>query len=365
MISKKKYYPQLDAIRGISVLAVFFYHAYKPAEGTYLIQKFWVFVCSKMHLGLDVFFILSAFLLTLLGINEYQKNKNFSFKNYFIRRALRIWPLYYLLMFFSFVILPLVQQYTGQQITLPPAPWYLFFVSNFYLQGHVFFLRLLWTLSVEEQFYLIWGLCLLLFQKYLGLVILILATASVVFNLVATAQGIEIYFHTLTYLIDMMVGAFAALSIQKNNFIIKFARSFAGVKSYLFYFFLPLLLIIYFILDKAVTGISNDLLSVTFRFIFIIYCGVVIIDQMINVKPVVNLANTKFLIYTGKISYSLYSYHGVVITAGLIIVQKNHIVLPSLIQAIILLAATFGVASFSYIFIEKPFLKIKDKLSRV
>ncbi len=365
MISEKKYYPQLDAIRGLSVLAVFFYHAYKPTDGTYLIQSFWVWFFSKMYLGLDVFFILSAFLLTLLGINEYKKNGNFSFKNYFIRRALRIWPLYYVIMFFAFVVLKLFQKYTGQQITLPPAGWYLFFISNFYLLGHVFFLRLLWTLSVEEQFYFVWGLCLLFFQKNLGWIIFIFALTSLAFNIAAVSKGIDIYFNTLTYLLDMMVGAFAAFSIIKNSLLVKFFQILKRGKSYLFYIVFPLLFVVTFLIDRSVPESLKSVTELIFRMIFVVYCGLVIIDQMVNTNTVLSLSNKKILVYTGKISYGLYCFHGIVITFGAIALKAIQAKFPGLVNAMVLLGITFAAASLSYVFIEKPFLKLKDKLRRI
>lgn len=365
MSSKKIYYPQLDAIRGLSFLAVFFFHACKPPAAANSLQAFGVFVYSRLPLSIDVFFILSSFLLTLLGINEYKLRGNFSFKNYFIRRALRIWPLYYLLMVFSFVILKWLQAYTGQQITLPPAGWYLFFISNFYMAGHVFFLRLLWTLSVEEQFYLFWGLCLWWFQKYLGWVILTLAIVSVVFNVITTVKNADVYFNTLTYVIDMMTGAFAAYSITKNNWIIVSVNKLKGAASFLFYLLLPIMLTIFFFLDSNTTGVSNDLVSLLFRLLFITYTGIVIIDQMTNTQRVLDLSANRFLIYSGKISYGLYCFHGIVITFGMLMLKKTGLQFPDLINAFLLLALTFAVASASYYWIEKPFLKLKDKMSRV
>lgn len=365
MSSKKIYYPQLDAIRGLSFLAVFFFHACKPPVAANGLQAFGVFVYSQLPLSIDVFFILSSFLLTLLGINEYNLRGNFSFKNYFIRRALRIWPLYYLIMFFSFVVLKWLHGYTGQQITLPPAGWYLFFISNFYMAGHVFFLRLLWTLSVEEQFYLFWGLCLLWFQKYLGWVIVTLAIVSVVFNVIATTKNADVYFNTLTYVIDMMTGAFAAYSITKHNWIITVTNKLKGAGSFLFYLVLPLMLIIFFFLDSNTSGVSKDLVSLLFRLLFIMYTGMVIIDQMTNTQRILDLSANRFLIYSGKISYGLYCFHGIVITFGMLAFKKTGQQFPGLIIAFLLLALTFAVASASYYWIERPFLKLKDKMSRI
>lgn len=365
MSTQKKYYPQLDAIRGISVLAVFTYHAYKPAPGNSLLENFSAFSIANMGMGLDVFFILSSFLLTLLGMNEYERNGKFSLRKYFIRRILRIWPLYYLLMFFVFVILTTAQSYTGYQLTLAPPVWYLLFISNFYLADHVFFLRLLWTLSVEEQFYLFWGVCLLFFQKRLLTVILLSAIFSAAFIIIQTGRGIGIYFHTMAYIIDMMAGAYAAYSLKKNNRLVLLIKNASKFTKVLFYLFLPFLFFVFFYGCKFVSGVERDLLEQGVRCLFIIWCSLLIIDQMINTNAVINLSNKKLLIYTGKISYGLYCLHGFVISFGLFFLKKINFHFSPLFTAFGFLTVTYLLASISYFLIEKPFLKLKDRLYRI
>src|SRR5436190_3452454 len=164
----KYYFPQLDAIRGLDFFFVFFLHAYHPHFQTGFVGEMLKYFYNNLVLTIDVFFILSSFLLTWLGINEYKANGNFSFINYFVRRALRIWPLYILLMLFTFVLLPYISAGLKVPVTLPPAIYYVLFVSNFYLEEHVYFLRFLWSLSVEEQFYIVWGACMVFFQKKLA-----------------------------------------------------------------------------------------------------------------------------------------------------------------------------------------------------
>ncbi len=364
MQQEKKYYPQLDAIRGLSFLAVFFFHAYKPTFGFSVLENLLFFIYRNLTLSIDIFFVLSAFLLTFLGIKEYEKYGRFSFKNYFIRRALRIWPLYYLLMFISFIVLKGISEYTNQQLSLPPAAWYLFFVSNYYNVGHVFFLQLLWTLSVEEQFYLIWGLCLFLFQKSLKIVIAIFILISIIFNLWAALQNKSIYFHTVTYLFDMMCGAYAAYCVHKNNRVANFVLYLSGIKSLLFYLFLPVFFTSCFFIDRLLIAQANNVFAVIMRFVFIIYCCLVIIDQMINSKKIFDFSKRPFLVYTGKISYGLYCYHGFIITFCGLILQKYKIEIPSLLWAIILLLVTIFLASISYRFFEKPFLNLKERLAR-
>jgi peptidoglycan/LPS O-acetylase OafA/YrhL len=362
MQPKKLYYPQLDAIRGLSFLVVFFFHAFQFNTGTSFLRKLFIFLHSNMCLGLEVFFVLSAFLLTLLGLNEFEKTGSFSFKNYFLRRALRIWPLYYLIMFFAFVVLRIAQNYAGIQLSIPPAPWYLFFISNFYTPDHLFFLRVLWTLSVEEQFYILWGFCLLFFQKKLVIVMLLLASISLVYICWGAYNFVGVYFNSLTYLFDMMAGAYTAYLFKNNSHVLKYIKKLIGIKSILFYSFLPALFFIVFLIDMPLDKVNHNRLNALQNFIFVIYICLVIIDQMVNTSSIVKLSKQKLLVFTGKISYGLYCFHGLVIGVTAIFFKKLNIELPSFINVIFLLGVTFLCAIISYKFVEKPFLSLKDKL---
>ncbi|MBL0144567.1 MAG: acyltransferase [Chitinophagaceae bacterium] len=175
----------------------------------------------------------------------------------------------------------------------------------------------------------------------------------------------HVYFHSLTYLNEMMAGAYLAYSIKQNNKIIQFVRSFNWKQSLIFYFFIPLFFVAYFFLDKMCNGIANNILYVIMRMLFIIHCCLLVADQLFNINSIFNLANKKLVVYTGKISYGLYCYHGFVISFGTIGFKKSGIILHPLLSTFILLIITFIIASFSYRYIEKPFLKLKDKLRRI
>ncbi len=358
----KLYYPQLDAIRGLSFLAVFFYHAYSPNS----LNGFALFLFHKLDLSIDVFFTLSSFLITWLGLAEIKSKGNFSFKNYFIRRALRIWPLYYILLLFSFIILPLAASYLGIKITLPPATYYIFFIANFYNEGQVYFLQFLWTLSVEEQFYILWGLCLWGLKQHLILCLLLLMLISIVFNIYAINTYKAHYFNTLTYLFDFGIGALSATLLFnqfekcKNLFTNK---SFISIL--LFYISPWILFLISYLATSQNTGITNDYINLLVRYLFILFIALLIVEQMTNAKTLVKLNKAKFLIYTGKISYGLYCFHGIVLTFGGYVLQKNNVTLFTLTTALLFLVITYCLSSISYYFIEKPFLKLKDGHRRI
>ena len=101
------------------------------------------------------------------------------------------------------------------------------------------------------------------------------------------------------------------------------------------------------------------------RYIFIIYVGLFIIEQMVNEHTLLKLKSQRFLIYTGKISYGLYCFHGIVLTFGLVGLERLNISMPVSLRAIIFLIIIYSISAASYRFIEKPFLRLKDKMRRV
>ena len=363
-IRPKYYFPQLDSIRGLSFLAVFFFHAWHPHFGTGFFGRFFQYVYDNLFLSIDVFFILSSFLLTWLGINEYKVKGNFSFINYFIRRVLRIWPLYYLLMIFSFIVLPYASSALHVPVTLPPASYYLFFFSNFYLEGHVYFLRFLWTLSVEEQFYLLWGICLLLFQKQIALLVAIFIVVSAGYTIYAIDNNIFHDFNTLTYLFDFAIGILAAYLLHKKGRVALFFENMSMRGSTLFVCLLPAIFIIIFLISDNAPHSYAGWLDLLLRYLFVIFIGIFIMEQMANTHTAVRLGMQRFLVYTGKISYGLYCFHGIVLTFGFLLLQKLNWQLPGILKALILLSINFLISAISYRFIETPFLRLKDKMRR-
>ncbi len=361
----KYYFPQLDAVRGLSFLAVYIYHVFHPEFGMGFFNGLLQYFYYNLSLSIDVFFILSSFLLTWLGINEYKVKGNFSFINYFIRRILRIWPLYYLLMIFSFVLLPYVSARLNVPVTLPPAYYYLFFISNFYLEGHVYFLKFLWTLAVEEQFYLLWGICLLFFQKRLVTCVAILIMASLCYSIYAILNNIRYEFNTLTFLFDFAIGIQAAILMHRQSSIVSFFRKISKRNNLLFILALPVMFIVNFCFIYNAPNSVLPFLDLLGRCLFIIFIGLFIIEQMVNENSLIKLRSQRFLVYTGKISYGLYCFHGIVLTFGLVALQKLNISLPVIIRGMLFLVINYIVSAISYRFIERPFLHLKNKMRRI
>jgi len=360
---QKYYYPQLNALRGIGIILVFLYHSYKPQFGSGFFLNFMSFCYENIYLSMDMFFALSAFIITHLAFFEIENTGSFSFKNFMLRRIFRIWPIYFIILAIAYVAVKKIASHYHIPITLPPAGWYIFFVSNFYLDGHVFFLRQLWTISVEEQFYIMWAFCLLCLHKRIGLIAAVMGAVSILFNVYSAIGTTNVYYHSLTYLFDLMCGAYFAKLIHQKSSIIQYIRTPSLLKSISLYLFLPLFFLTYYFFNNLFTGISNNMLTVVMRIIFILHQCVIFVDQMYNVDSYFNLSKKRFLIYVGKIAYGVYCFHGLILTAGFLLIDKLSIHINPFLSALILFGITILIGSFSYRYIEKPIIDLKYRLS--
>ncbi len=148
--------PQLDAVRGLAVLLVLVHNTDQyPSHLLHLIS-------DNGWMGVDLFFVLSGFLIT--GILLDTKQSDGYFRNFYARRCLRIWPLYYSVLLFMFVIVPFVRPSEAHAVfEARSSPWWAFpiFLQNFLVPIPAMAtgpLGVTWSLAVEEQFYLVWPL---------------------------------------------------------------------------------------------------------------------------------------------------------------------------------------------------------------
>jgi peptidoglycan/LPS O-acetylase OafA/YrhL len=151
--------PALDGLRGLAVLMVMLHHSTRSIGDPSLDQviAFWA---GALPTGVDLFFVLSGFLIT--GILYDAKQSKRYFRNFYVRRILRIFPVYYAFLLFFFIILPPLT-FFEDRIDGSPAPgnelWYWLYLSNVSIVVHGWqhlFADVSWSLSIEEQFYALW-----------------------------------------------------------------------------------------------------------------------------------------------------------------------------------------------------------------
>jgi peptidoglycan/LPS O-acetylase OafA/YrhL len=168
--------------------------------------------------GVDFFFVLSSFLLTYLAFKEMEQTGRFSRWNFFMRRVFRIFPLYYLLILFSFFVLPVLAAEAGRNIHLPENKWlYWFFLSNYETTDCIFALKFFWSIAVEEQFYLLFLLLSLFFTRSITALVGTLLLAYFLFMLYAAHNSINTYAHTAAHLPNFTAGILAGYFFWKKK----------------------------------------------------------------------------------------------------------------------------------------------------
>lgn len=347
---KLNYRKEIDGLRGIAVLGVIIYHV----EFFYKDIKF----LSGGFLGVDIFFVISGYLITLLILKEFLSTNAFSLKNFFFRRAKRILPALFLMIFTTiffawFYLIPKsFLEYSNSIISS------IFFYSNyfFYFQDLLYsseesLLKPLlhtWSLAVEEQFYIIFPLIMILFFKYIKKNILIFFSffliSSFVVSLLITYNNSALGFYSnFSRLWEILFGSLLAVFEIKNK---KFNFKY---ENFLPYFGIFLILISYLLFNKYTLHPSYLTLAPILGVFFIIHY----IKKDQNIYKILTF---KPLSKIGLWSYSLYLWHYPIFAFA-----RNRGKVLSDFDKLELILLTFFLSLISYYFIEKPFRKIQYK----
>lgn len=362
---KRKYFPNLDASRFFAFIPVFLTHCFISSDSMINSGSTFLFIKKYLGLGLlglDYFFVLSGFLISWIILEEIENTAKFSIKNFYIRRGLRIFPLYFLMVFIGFFLHFILDNF----IELKPLPGLFYFVSftlNFYIINNgkefLFFLVFFWSVSVEEQFYIFWALVLKFIKKYITYFCFFLVLLSIFFRLKYIEYDNYLVFHTISCLSNFSIGSLIAYQMLKNK---RFHDLFIGLnrKIYSLIYIILFALIIFY-----VPVFSIKLMIVFERTIFSLLYGVVIINLAFCKQPLFNLQRFKWLDYWGKLSFGLYCYHGLVITLLISIHRIFQIpqsnLLVFIIQPIIIFTVTLLFSKWSYELFELKILKLKNR----
>lgn len=374
MSNDRVYFKNLDAIRFIAALMVFMQHGIAPSftklnitDG--IIQKLIVTVCNG-GTGVSIFFVLSGFLITYLIITEHEKTGKFHLKNFYIRRILRIWPLYYAVIFFSFLLYPCLKSLIGMNTPLASNfIYHLFFLSNidlinvtqFFNGSDAMSQNITWSVSIEEQFYVIWPLIFLLPRKFWGLLMLSFLIYSLVFRLNNTSNHVVLYFHTFSVFMDLAIGGLFALGVKSHKSIRQF---FENTNTYTH---LTLIILAFstlyfgteFILGQYSVPLGRIIPSTLFAFI--------ITSQALTInKSILNLSNLKFASKWGVVTYGIYLLHPIAIlildvSCRLLKIKYDENFYSHFSIGILAFILTLFISKISYNYYELKFLKLKNK----
>jgi peptidoglycan/LPS O-acetylase OafA/YrhL len=229
-------FPDLDGWRFVAFFSVFLFHASDTSVEHLKDHPVYTAVkrlASNGPLGVDFFFVLSGFLIIYLLIEEKRTTGRIDAKNFYIRRILRIFPLYYLCLFIGFVLLPLARAKMGQPPSgNPDWRYYVVFLSNLNeavgnaVPGEAT-LGVLWSVCVEEQFYLTVPLILLVVAtRWYPWVFAAAILISVIFRAFHTDDTLVLSRHTLSFVGNLAVGGLAA---YYSVFSPRFKKFFEGL----------------------------------------------------------------------------------------------------------------------------------------
>ena len=371
---KRPHFKNLDALRFFAAFSVFLFHFFGeiknliPISEKNSIYRGITAFTSKGLLGVNFFFVLSGFLITYLILFELKHTNNFNLKHFLIRRTLRIWPLYFIIICIGFILFPLLfSDYHTQHHLIN----YVFFLANFDeiwygANDTINFLTSPWSVAVEEQFYLIWGILLLVLSrlKKFNFITLIsaLLVVSFIFRLLNYSDLDIIYYHTLSVMPDILVGSLLAYLYFRKTVWIQKLKNLSKSKI-IFIYGVGIILVLF------KTKLFIDYFIVLERFVFALFFAFILLDQIYFKNSVFKLGKVKLFNHLGKISYGLYMYHLVV----LFLLQKLMINLFSELNlnnySIVIIYFSLGILgtyllSFvSYHTIEKPFLSLKKRFN--
>ena len=363
------FFPNLNGVRFIAAFWVIVHHIeqFKEKFG-FDNQLFYTrFIRLIGPLSVFLFFVLSGFLITSLLLVEKERTNTIDVKSFYMRRVLRIWPLYYLTVFLGLFILPQIPYLNiSEETELIKVDFteklilYLLILPNIVtgVFKHIPYLSQNWSIGVEEQFYYFWPWVVKQTKASRLLIVMLIFFAF--FYLIRSLTVLYMpEFGWWKYLNEfikslritcMILGAIGAYFtyFQLNSIFVKFI--FHPVFQVFLYFSLILMLTF----GVYLPGVNQEVYSLIFTLI--------LMNLAKNPASILSLENRVFN-YLGKISYGMYMYHTIAVVIG---VKISHAFNNSnFVSYPISYALTILVSTLSYEYFEKPFLKIKDKFTTV
>jgi peptidoglycan/LPS O-acetylase OafA/YrhL len=335
------YLPQLDSVRGFAVLLVMYHHWYGPPD------------LPLGPIGVWIFFVISGFLITrilLAARADAPHDNGRALRRFYVRRVLRIFPLYYFVLLLGLVFSPTLRG---------DWPWYVTYLQNFMMVADTtdrdVFGAHLWTLAVEEQFYVVWPL-IVLFAPRAWLLPAIAAgvVTAAATRVICTARGwtaFQVYAFTPSNLDTLALGALLAVVVTCRPDRVVFSRRVALIGG-------ALTMIVPLLLRRPAVGAALMPVPTGLFAVWVIahiangIRGV--LGRMFSFPP---------SIYLGRISYGLYVYHYFVPGAMAPLFHRCHIAERGVWFGLICLATTVAVSTVSWFVLERPINALKRRFA--
>jgi peptidoglycan/LPS O-acetylase OafA/YrhL len=364
------YRPELDGLRFYAFLGVFVCHTLPNDSKFYSslhlpMPGIWAAIVRSGAAGVDLFFVLSAFLITSLLLRERQDTGEISLRLFYIRRILRIWPLYFLVVGLGVLLAHTAPHRNHFWYYDPALSWqyvagYIFFVANwvYAVLGNTHSICApLWTVSIEEQFYLVWPALMKTLRRpgmiIAGIVTFVLAAINQLALVFAGATAGYAYYGSAARCESLALGILLALFVDRLPKLTGSIR-FLLVGGGLILWICASASLSDFV-GPASLRMAGDRLMIALASAAILYACLYSRSRLVTGAPIVRL---------GKISYGLYMLHyaGLLITLSLLHPSSGWELLAA---KAIGFFVTVVLAFASYRWIESPFLRLKSRFAPV
>lgn len=365
------YHPELDGLRFLAFLGVFVLHCYPftlPANlpNSPVAREILAWICSITNAGVagvDLFFVLSAFLITELLLREHERTGGINVHAFYIRRALRIWPLYFVFLTLAVIVEPLVIGSQGSRFGMswPVALSFYGFFGNWAVAFSGERINtvaiILWTVSIEEQFYLVWPVVVkwLKPKRLFAIALSMIAIATITRGLLVwqDADSLMLKANTFARLDSLGAGALLALALRK------WRLDFANETRWCLFgggLFLFVATYRFFRLQPLFAG-SEMLTYPLWAIASVLVMLAVYRQSKAGSLPQFSWLSSAPLVYLGRISYGLYVWHlaCIVLLASMGLMRRGDWMI-----GLYALPLSIAVAALSYELLEKPFLRWKQ-----
>jgi len=364
-----KQFPNLNGLRFFAALIVLLIHieALKKTEGYSSLSSL-RFFSNSSQIAVTFFFVLSGFLITYFLMNDYDNTKKREkITRFYINRILRIWPLYYVLILIGFFILPNISFFQLPTSELYDKNfnkrfiYYLFFLPNIgaFLAGKQLFIGNVWSLAVEEFFYLFFPLFFYFtsfkrLERSLWIVFVVFVVLCFLLHSSLFVPHNKIGLYLKGWADTYRLYAFAVGSLAAYYFICT-PEQVKSIRLDWFWRFstgLLLMLVILVVFGATFGFFTQQIYSVLFG--CFLFC-------LIYSTKKYRMLNLSLINYLGKISFGIYMLHplAIIIAIKSFGLQINNGFMSLFLLYVTVILLTIAMSSLSYYFLEKPFLKLR------
>jgi peptidoglycan/LPS O-acetylase OafA/YrhL len=354
--------PELDGIRAIAiwmVLVAHIFYGWAVVDGTFNhIPGFVLQIIGHGWLGVDLFFVLSGFLIT--GILLDSREKNHYFRNFYARRILRIMPLYFAVVIVFFIFYSHTREYFLLSTFFAANLANLFGVAVPHGPG------ILWSLAVEEHFYLLWPLLVfLLDRRKLTILALFIIVATPIARGLAVAHGMPIdaavYVYSWFRFDGLALGGLLAIWVRSPKAIpansYRLAALFVGLSVVITVVGAP-----FGLNQKGVLGTALRFNQAQF-----VFAAFLLVALILQGSRLTAFLRTPIARLSGGLSYCIYLIHLALGDGYQALVQRFNLhpiatfgnLGDVLVRGLFIILASFGIAMLSKRFLEEPFLRLK------